>query len=192
MDTFRTLFFRYRKPVVVIVAFGFLFAMAKRHINPTDRLPEGMAVPGGVMVFIQGGEGRIATKDLLGKGVMFNFWATWCGPCKAEIPALQKLHEQYGGEHFVMVGITSESPNQVRPFLRQAGVTYPILRDPGGRFGDEFQIDTIPFSIFVGPDGRVVGDVTGELDYDSGAERIERLVGLAKTHQESAQKADSE
>ncbi len=181
MDKFRTLFFvRARKIVMVALALGIIYTMLRGLVPPQDRLPEGMALPKGTLAWVQGGEGQIQLGELKGKGLLLNFWATWCGPCQKEIPALQRLHERYGGEHFTLIGITNQSPHVVGPFLQKVGVTYPIMRDPGGRFGDKFKVKTIPFTIFVSPDGKVVGDITGELDYEDGAERIEQLIELAK------------
>ena len=148
--------------------------------QPTDRIEKGTPMPKAELVYIQGGEGPLLPETLEGRAVLLNFWATYCGPCKEEMPALQKLQDQYGGDHFTVLGIASESPNKVQAFLTGMGVTYPVVLDRTGRLGKKLKVNSIPFNVFVGPDGRIMGDVTGELDYETGAERVEALVAMAK------------
>ena len=179
---FRSLFWiRFKKVMMLVVGVAFVFSLFKALIPPSDRLAEGTPVPKMQLAYITGGEGvlRLPT-DLKGKGVLLNFWATWCGPCVHELPVLQRLHERYGQENIVVIGVTDEHPKKVAPFVRDKGLTYPIVRDRGGRLGARLGVKSIPFSVFIGPDGRVVGDVTGELDESEGSERLEELLEKLK------------
>ena len=181
MERFRSVFWlRFKKVLMVVLGVVFVFSVFKSVVPPTDRLPEGLDAPNAKLRYVLGGEGEVQLSDLRGKGVLVNFWATWCGPCQSEIPALIRLSERYSGEHFAIIGISSESPATVRSFARARGVNYPLMRDVGGKLDRAFGVNTIPFSVFIGPDGKVVGDVTGELSESEGAERIEALIAMAK------------
>ncbi len=165
-----------RKVMMVILAMTFVFSMGKAFIPPTDRLPSGMKLPKGQLAWVSGGEGAVNPADLKGRALLINFWATWCEPCREELPVLIKLQERYGGDQFTILGVSEERPEKVKAFAERMGINYGLLRDPGGRFGSRFNVKNIPFSIFVNHEGRVVGDITGELDYDDGVERIEALL----------------
>ena len=70
----------------------------------------------------------VHSADLLGKVVVVNFWATWCGPCKMEMPSLQKLHERRAGDDVVVLGLSTDvgAPDLVRAFLRERDITFPV------------------------------------------------------------------
>ena len=71
-------------------------------------------------------------KDLRGKVVFVNFWATWCPPCREEMPAMQQLYQEYRDKGLVMLGINfMESPNTIKPFVSEYKLTFPILLDSG-------------------------------------------------------------
>ena len=75
-------------------------------------------------------DGRtVHLSDFAGRNVLLNFWATWCPPCKAELPDLVEVQRQYGGDDFTIIGISLDrvGPVKVQEFVRQAGLNYPIL-----------------------------------------------------------------
>lgn len=93
-----------------------------------------------------------------GEPVLLNFWATWCTPCRREMPFLQSLHEEYSPEGLQVVGVSVDSrasESQIRSFLDQVGVTYPILHDPEGRGMDVFSVLGLPATYIVGRDGTI-------------------------------------
>jgi len=83
-------------------------------------------------------------KDLRGKVVALNFWATWCPPCRKEMPDLEALYRQFKEQGLVILAISDESADKVRPFIAQQQVTYPILLDPGRKVNELFEINGIP------------------------------------------------
>jgi len=103
-----------------------------------------------------------------GHGLLINFWATWCAPCLREMPLLQTLHDERRDTNFRVIGIAVDRFAEVEAFLRDTGISYPILvgqqdaMDAGSSFGPEFV--GLPFSVLVAPGGHVLGLHAGELD----------------------------
>ncbi len=91
-----------------------------------------------------------------GKVVVLNFWATWCPPCRKEMPDLDTLYRQFKGQGLVVLAISDEDAATVRPFVAQQKVTYPILLDPGRKVNDLFQISGIPKTFVYDRNGKLV------------------------------------
>ena len=97
-------------------------------------------------------------KQLRGKVVLVNFWATWCPPCRKEIPDLQTLYNRFKDQGLVILGISDEDAGKVRSFLADKNVTYPILLDPSRKVNDLFQVQGIPKSFVYDRDGKLVSE----------------------------------
>jgi peroxiredoxin len=95
-------------------------------------------------------------KELRGKVVLVNFWATWCPPCRKEIPDLEKLYSHFKDQGFVVLAISDEDASKVAPFIAQEKASYPVLLDPGRKVNDLFQVDGIPKSFVYDRDGKLV------------------------------------
>jgi thiol-disulfide isomerase/thioredoxin len=95
-------------------------------------------------------------KSLRGKVVLVNFWATWCPPCRREIPDLDALYKRFREHGFVILAITGEEASTVRPFLSQLKVSYPVLLDPGQKVKELFRVDGVPKSFVFDRKGRLV------------------------------------
>jgi peroxiredoxin len=95
-------------------------------------------------------------KDLRGKVVLVNFWATWCPPCRKEMPDLEILKQRFGPQGLVILGISDEDAATVQPFVTQQKVTYPILLDSGRKVNGLFQIDGIPKTFIYDREGEIV------------------------------------
>jgi peroxiredoxin len=95
-------------------------------------------------------------RNLQGKVVLVNFWATWCPPCRKEMPDLQALYGQFKDQGFVVLAISDEDASKVKPFIAENNITYPVLLDPGGKVGQLFQIRGIPKSFVYDRTGKLV------------------------------------
>jgi peroxiredoxin len=95
-------------------------------------------------------------KEQRGKVVVLNFWATWCPPCRKEMPDLERLYREFKDQGLVILAISDEDADKVRPFIAQQKVTYPILLDPGRKVNDLFQIEGIPKTFVYDRGGRLV------------------------------------
>jgi peroxiredoxin len=96
-------------------------------------------------------------KDLKGKVVLVNFWATWCPPCQKEMPDLDALYKRFQDQGFVILAISEdEETAKVAPFIAERKISYPILLDPGQKVNNLFQVDGIPKSFVYDRDGKLV------------------------------------
>ncbi|MFY9724768.1 MAG: TlpA disulfide reductase family protein [Bryobacteraceae bacterium] len=95
-------------------------------------------------------------RDLRGKVVLVNFWATWCPPCRKEMPDLEALYRQFGPHGLVILAISDEDAGKVKPFIAEHEFTYPILLDPGRKVNEMFQVEGIPKSFVYDREGKLV------------------------------------
>jgi cytochrome c biogenesis protein CcmG/thiol:disulfide interchange protein DsbE len=97
-----------------------------------------------------------------GSVVLMNFWATWCPPCKEEMPALERLYREERGHGVVVLGIDQgESAEVARGFVRAHGITFPILLDEDQKYASSYVSIGLPTTVIVGRDGRVVKGIDG-------------------------------
>ena len=121
---------------------------------------------------------RITSAELRGQVVLVNFWATWCGPCRVEMPGFQDVYESRRERGFTIVGVTQDvgTPDLVRQFLEERGITYPVVSgtaDIERAFGG---VSALPTSFLVGRDGRIRHVVTGIFLEPTLAAAVDRLL----------------
>ena len=95
-------------------------------------------------------------RDLRGHVVLVNFWATWCPPCRKEMPDLQTLYQQFRERGLVILSISDEDAQKVRPFIAANNYSYPILLDPGSKVHKQFAVEGIPKTFVYDRDGKLV------------------------------------
>ncbi len=104
----------------------------------------------------------VILSDYRGQVVMLNFWATWCPPCRAEMPSIARAYEEYQDQGFVVVAINNgETVAQITPFVQQLSLPFPVVLDTDVRLQNQFAISGYPTSLFIGRDGEVYASHTG-------------------------------
>ncbi|MBX3330325.1 MAG: TlpA family protein disulfide reductase [Nitrospira sp.] len=112
--------------------------------------------------------GTVRSNELAGKVVLLNFWATWCGPCKEEMPSLAKLQTQFDSARFQVITITTDMhPRGIKQFLDYLGIHLPVLFDESEDVSRTFMVRGLPTTVLIRPDGRAVGRAVGPRAWDS-------------------------
>jgi len=103
-----------------------------------------------------------------GKVVFLNFWATWCPPCREEMPSMETLYKRYKDKGLEMLAINlSENTNTVRQFMDNNGYTFPVMMDSDGRVGGAYGIRSIPTTLIIDREGKIVAQVIGSIYWDT-------------------------
>jgi len=119
---------------------------------------------------LQGKSWRLS--DLRGKVVMVNFWATWCPPCRKEMPDLQALYDKYKDRGFMVLSISDEEAAKVGPFIAERKISYPVLLDLGRKVNEAFVVEGIPKSFVYDREGKLVAQ---SIDMRTRAQFLEML-----------------
>jgi peroxiredoxin len=126
----------------------------------------------------------VSLKDFQGKVVFLNFWATWCSPCRVEMPAMEKLWQKFKQEDFVILAVDlRERKEKINSFVKTNGYTFPVLLDSMGAVANTYGIRAIPTTYLLDSEGRIVGRALGARDWATADafKLIEQL--LSKTNQ---------
>ncbi len=123
---------------------------------------------------------KVSLSDYKGKIVFLNFWATWCPPCRQEMPSMQTLYEKLKGEDFEMLAVSIDKPGKsvVKPFVEKRGYTFKTLLDPKGKVASQYRIVSIPTTFIIDKDGKIIDKVIGAKDWsrDSVIQKFKRLI----------------
>jgi peroxiredoxin len=135
----------------LLLAFGALAAAgsaASAAITPSAGAPD-FTLPS-----VSGPNLRL--QEQRGRVVMVNFWATWCGPCRVEMPHLSRLYDKYRGSGFVVLGVNiDEDPRKAASLASQLGMSFPVLLDTDKKVSRLYDLSTMPSTILIDRDGRV-------------------------------------
>lgn len=153
---------RFALPVVIAIA---LLALPAAHAAFEISAWKAAKIPTLHLVDLDGGKRSLA--EYKGRVVVINFWATWCEPCRAEMPSMEKLAKRLGPGKIVVLAVNyQEHPDRIRRFLERTPVTFPVLLDSDGAATKAWTRRIFPTSVVVGADGRPRFIVTGEYDWD--------------------------
>jgi thiol-disulfide isomerase/thioredoxin len=120
----------------------------------------------------------VRSADLKGKVVVLNFWATWCGPCKEEMPALDRLRRQFDARDLVVLTITTDQQrDSIQAFLKSLGLSLPVLLDESRNVSDSYLVRGLPTTFVLARDGRLVGRAVGPRVWD-GPDAVALVDGL--------------
>ena len=129
------------------------------------------------------GPKRVKTlADYRGKVVLLNVWATWCEPCRVEMPSIEKLHREFGPEGLAVVAVSVDDPgteDHVREFAKELGLTFEILHDPTQSTRASYQVTGFPETFIIGREGTIRKKMIGAADWSSEGNRrlIRELLG---------------
>jgi len=115
-------------------------------------------------------EAEAHLSDYLGRYVLLNFWATWCAPCRHEMPALDALQRQFGGADFAVVTLATgrNSPQAMRRFFEEEAITdLTLYRDINQQIAREMDVTALPITVILNPEGQEIARMLGEADWVS-------------------------
>ncbi len=126
----------------------------------------GFLAPDFKLKMLSGGEAALS--DYRGKIVLVNFWATWCGPCKAEMPSMEALYRAYPREDFEILAVSIDiDPNApIKEFIEDFGFTFPVLLDDMFEVNDQYRVRVVPTSVVVDRNGVVTHRLLGAKDWN--------------------------
>lgn len=151
---------------------------AKALAYEVSRWPAAAPVPSLQALDTQGKTWRLA--DLRGRAVLLNFWASWCEPCRAEMPTLQQIADLYGPEKLLVLAINfKEHPTRAIQFAKSTGLSLPVLLDPKGDVARQWGVKVFPTTILIDSAGQPRQRVRGEVDWTS-AEAEKLIAWLMK------------
>jgi thiol-disulfide isomerase/thioredoxin len=150
------------RPFVVLAALAFAAAAGAAELKPWT----GGATPPLVLQDLHGRTHRLA--DYRGKVVLVNFWATWCEPCRDEMPSIERLRQSLAGKPFEVLAVNIGEPlGRIERFLEKMPLGFPMLLDRDTGAAKAWKARVVPATFLVGPDGRIRYVHYGELDWSS-------------------------
>ena len=134
-------------------------------ISATAQVKEGEDAPNFTLKNLDGKE--ISLSEFRGKHVLVNFWATWCGPCKIEMPSLEALYEKFKDKNFALLAISNDmfGANIVKPFVKAHKINFTVLLDQRLKVSNAFGVVSLPTTFMIDPQGKIIGALFGAEDW---------------------------
>jgi len=161
---------------ILVFLIGYAIYFAINPNSPKIGVSEGSAAPDFELDTLSGDS--MSLSSLKGKKVIINFWATWCPPCRSEMPDMQKIQDEHNGDVVVLaVNLTNSesSIDTVDKFVSELGLTFPVLLDQKGQINNQFEVLSYPTSYFVDEEGVIQTKFVGALTYDQMNEFLNNL-----------------
>jgi len=158
------------KKIVLMIVLAACAAMAgcsKEGKGPDMEAKVGASAPEFTLKDLSGKDVSLAS--LRGKVVMLNFWATWCPPCKEEIPSMMRLNQAMSGKPFQMLAVSIDDGGKpaVEAFFKQSGFSLPALNDPGQSIGKLYGVTGVPETFVIDKKGVILKKFIGGLDWSA-------------------------
>ena len=181
----------------IIIAFLTMFGLfwlrdTGPHLQTPPGLPAASAAEGGILkigdeapnFLLKDLEGFQVTLDQFrGRVVLLNFWATWCGPCRVEMPAMEKLYRTFSRKDFEILAVSTDpqGPAVTKPFQQQIGFTFPVLHDADFQIGLRYGARTLPMTFLIDRQGIIQKRIFGARDWNTpeGRRLVQSLVGVS-------------
>jgi thiol-disulfide isomerase/thioredoxin len=167
--------------IVLVAIAGIGFAITRVLGNELHPLGTGTRAPEFHATTLDTPPRQKSLDDYRGHVVLINVWATWCQPCRVEIPSIERLYKTYGPKGLKVVAISVDDAGTepaIRSFVKQMGMTFEVLHDPTGQIEREYQVTGYPETVIVGKDGVIRKKIAFATDWDSEGNRrlIEHLL----------------
>lgn len=163
------------------LAYKFLLSNQETDDLAADKFTEQPSVKVPDFTVSDMGDKEVNFSSYIGKPTIINFWATWCGPCKTELPYFQKLYEKYGEEiNFMMINLPDgqrETVDSVKSFINLSGYTLPFYFDTSRNTSYIFDMTYIPLTVFIDSDGKYLGNHVGAMTEEMLLKYINALSG---------------
>jgi len=145
--------------------FNILALLILFSVSAKAQVKEGENAPNFTLKNLDGKE--ISLNQFRGKHVLINFWATWCGPCKIEMPSLEALYERFKDKNFVLLAISNDmfGANIVKPFVKAHNINFPVLLDQRLKVSNAFGVVSLPTTFMIDPQGKIIGALFGAEDW---------------------------
>lgn len=176
--------------VIILLSIGYLIYKASG--QPTDdqqpsNIPQSKNQPLGNLksevqaapdfTLIDLGGKTVSLSDFKGKNVYLNFWASWCGPCKLEMPDLEKIYQEFKDKDLIVLAVNvGENKSKVEAFVTSNGYSFPVLLDIQGKAAQTYKVSSIPVSVFVNKEGLIVAKRIGLMTYSQMEASISELL----------------
>lgn len=166
---------------VVVAILGAARTLLRSELSPVG---VGAAAPGFTAMTLDAEPAEKTLNEYRGRVVLLNIWATWCAPCRVEMPSIERLHQAYSDKGLSVVAVSVDEAGmepQIRSFVEQYGLTFEVLHDRGGQTGQvsrAYQTAGYPETVIIGRDGIIRKKLLGAHDWNSKENRglIERLL----------------
>ena len=152
----------HKKIFLVIFCLILLFVLADL---ASAKIKDGENAPNFTLKNLEGKD--VSLSEFRGKFVLINFWATWCGPCKIEMPSLESLYQKFKNKNFAMLAISNDMFGEtvVKPFVEAHKLSFPILLDQRLKASNQFGVVSLPSTFMIDPKGKIIGALYGAEDW---------------------------
>ena len=149
----------YKNYFILLVAILTLFFVLNG--STFAQIEEGVDAPNFTLKNLEGKE--VSLNEFRGKYVLVNFWATWCGPCKIEMPSLETLYQRFKNKNFVMLAISNVmyGATVVKAFVKANKINFPVLLDQQLKTSNRFGVVSLPSTFMIDPKGKIIGAMLG-------------------------------
>jgi peroxiredoxin len=152
----------HKKILLAISCLALLFVL---HASAQAAEEEEMVAPNFTLKNLDREE--VSLSQFRGKYVLVNFWATWCGPCKVEMPSLEVLYQRFKNKNFALLAISNDmfGSTIVKPFVKANNLNFPILLDQRLKASNAFGVTSLPTTFMIDPEGKIIGALFGAEDW---------------------------